>query len=127
MAALRHSFISILFLASCAIAGESSSIKVENNLERCVTINSKNLIYFGDMPLLKMDISHISEIGNCGCKSAISSYTVFQTIAGHESLLMFGEFTFLGRKELNLPIAVQKQLIAKLADVKIVIACSNPQ
>ena len=127
MATLKHSFISILFLASCAIAGESSDIYVENTLEKCVAINSKSLMYFGDMPLLKMDISHISEIGNCGCKSAISSYTVFQTIAGHESLLMLGEFTFLWQKELDLPIAVQKQLIAKLADVKIVIACSNSQ
>ena len=127
MAVLRHSFISILFLASCAIAGESPDIYVENTLEKCVAINSKSLIYFGDMPLLKMNIRHISNIGNCGCKSAISSYTVFQTIEGHESFIMSGEFTFLGRKEVKLPIAVHKQFIVKFTDVRIAISCANPQ
>ena len=127
MAALRCGFISTLFLTSCAIAGESSDIYVENNLEKCVAINSKNLIYFGDMQFLKMNIRHISEIGNCGCKSAISSYTVFQTIEGHESLILLGEFTFLGRKKLTLPIAVHKQFIVKFTDVRIVISCANPQ
>ena len=127
MAALRHSFISILFLATCAIAGESSDIYVENNLEKCVAINSKSLIYFGDMPILKMNIRHISNIGHCGCKSAISSYTVFQTIEGHESFIISGEFTFLERKELTLPIAVHKQFIVKFTDVRIVISCANPQ
>ena len=127
MTALRHNFISLLFLTSCAIAGESPDVYVENTLEKCVAINSKNLIYFGDMPLLKMNIRHISNIGNCGCKSAISSYTVIQTIEGHESLIMLGEFTFSGRNELALPIAVHKQFIVKFTDVRIVISCANPQ
>lgn len=105
---------------------EPLAIEVQNHLDKCVTVSNSGLTYHHEIPLLELAIKPISETGACGCKSAVSHYSVYSSSDAHEHWIMSGNFTFLGRENLQLPIAAQKHIIGNTQKIKITMDCSKP-
>lgn len=126
MANIKLGWLLFLLFAIRVSAAEMVDIEINNHLQKCMILNNKGMAYFNDVPVLNFGVKSISDSAACGCKSVSSQYRVYNMIAGHESLIMAGDFSLLGRAELQLPIAAQKQMISGAQKIKIIVGCSNP-
>ncbi|HWV15514.1 MAG TPA: DUF2195 family protein [Cellvibrio sp.] len=125
MVPLKLSLASFLLLSPWLAAGELPRLEIKNELQQCIAINDRAVIDIREIPILKMKIKILSETGSCGCKSALAKYNVYQMMAGYEAWVMSGEFTPVGREELQLPIAAQIQVIEYAKKIKITISCAS--
>lgn len=126
MAAPKYSLAAVVLLSACAVADPAPDVDIENKLAACVAISSHTLLQQGEMPVLEMQLQQHAPTAECGCKSAISRYRSDQVIDGQPSPLLAGDFTFMGRQTLRLPLAVQQQLIAEGGRVRLQIGCASP-
>ncbi len=79
MYASNLKIIAIAFLISpCIACASDSNFPIENDLKDCVTISSTSRVERNNLTLIDADLSLKSTIGECGCKSALASYTVVE-------------------------------------------------
>lgn len=85
MASLKSIFAALLLLSACLSAAEPSGIEIKNDLQQCATLTDRGLTYTGEIPVLKMTVKVLAETSVCGCKSALSKYSVYQMREGYEA------------------------------------------
>ncbi len=125
MAALRFSFLAILFLCSCAHSQAPKNIVIESQVGGCFSFNTLDFEKNKEPLLLTASINSKTETGECPCKSALMKYTAYQKKDGNIFNLLSGQFSVLGKEKIVLPIAVQKQLVFKDAPIYVSLSCSS--
>jgi hypothetical protein len=133
MAARKFSFILLLFVVSCTTASGQEPVKLNNTLSHCVEISGMKITAEGKIPVLSFDLKVNKSIGECGCKSAVGSYTVYAIRKGHELgapeeyklLLIHGDVSLRSSEHKYLPLAAEQWLINK-EKLEVEICCSNP-
>lgn len=65
----------VLALPACAAQGPVTFV---NDLKSCVTLERGELVEHGNLLLYDVQLEVPENIGNCGCKSAVASYRVFE-------------------------------------------------
>ncbi len=126
MVVLRYSIFSLalMLLSSCAKSQPEQLFIIKSAVTGCFTISDKKLLH--DEPvLLDVTIGEGDKSQSCQCKSALYQYSAYQERAGSVVNLISGNFTSLNKKEVLLPISVQKQLI--FADLPMAVSFSCAQ
>lgn len=125
MAALRFSFLAILFLSSCAHSQAPKNVVIESQVEGCFSLNVLDFDKTKEPLLLTASISSKTETGECPCKSALMKYSAFQKKDGNIFNLLSGQFSVLGKEKIVLPIAVQKQLVFPDVPIHLSLSCAG--
>ena len=125
MAARKYSFLVVFMATSCAVASSQYSVEVENHLSQCIEIESTETYNQNNKPYAKIKYREISSIANCGCKSALSSYSVHAVDKEYQSFLMGGKFSFYKTESLTLPLAVDHRIIGN-RPIRISLSCASP-
>lgn len=95
MVVLKYSLLfSALFSVHVFALGEEN-ISFDNKLSACAQIKNWKVIPDSDIPLLSFEVELNKSIGECGCKSALSSFTVSADKGDYSSFLMAGKINFL--------------------------------
>lgn len=128
MVAPRNSLLAIsILICSCASFAESTAYKVsvDNQLKECLTINKVESYASNGMPMLKFDYKTVSSTADCGCKSALSSYSAHAIYENYESYLIGGKMRFEEKGEILLPAATSASIIGS-SEIKVYFSCANP-
>jgi len=125
MAIFRHSLFTIIFLSSCAHSTQLSDVDIDNQIEGCFTLKNWQLDTSKEPVILRASFGPENKKFECPCKSALVKYSVTQKIEISTSYLLTGNFTSLGKDYVNLPIAVQKQLIFSDIPLHISLTCAH--
>jgi len=112
-------------LSVCAEAVTHTKVTINNNLSKCIQIDNTEVVYSGDIPLLKISHEKIKTTYECGCKSSISEYTSQLMMDGYNSQLLTGKF-FWGLADSQIPIAGHKNMIGDYG-VLVSFNCSAPR
>jgi hypothetical protein len=126
MAVLKFSILAIFLLASCASAENLNKVTFNNQLNNCISISNKTITNENLIPIVCFDLNIIKPIGECGCKSALGSYTVFLNNDDYKSFILGGKVILLKSGKKYLPITSEKSLINN-KDILINISCSTPE
>ena len=125
MAAPKFSILALFLLCSCAHSQPQQSMKVESLVDGCFTFSNITLDITKEPVLATASIKPATENADCPCKSAVMKYSAFHKKDGNTFNLLSGQFSVLGKENVVLPIAVQKQLIFQDAAIHLSLSCSN--
>ncbi len=125
MAALRYSFLYVLFMSSCVTPAETKEIIIDNDIEGCFTLKFLKLDFMHEPVVLHASVFPEKSNLECPCKSALVKYSSIQKKGTDYYTLLEGNFTALGKNIVILPIAVQKQLILPNIPINILLSCSD--
>lgn len=113
MAAQKFNFMFLLFVSSCATASNTEPVKLNNQLSACIATTNMKISMEGRIPVLSFDLQMIKHLGECGCKSALGSYTVYSQMEEYTSYIIGGKAGFAKSAHKYLPLAAEQNLIDK--------------
>jgi hypothetical protein len=125
MAELKYSVLLLFVISACSQAAPDTKITIDNELSNCIKIEQTEVIYKGELPMLKASYQQLQSTSECGCKSKISAYSSQLEMDGYNSQLMTAKFIFAEDKLLNIPIATSKQMIGNFS-VLVKFSCAIP-
>lgn len=125
MAVSKFSFLIFFLLCSYAHSQQKQAVKIDSLVDGCFTLRNLLVDTTKDPVLATASIKYKTETTGCPCKSAVVKYSVAQEKDGDISNLLSGQFSILGKENIVLPIAVQKQLIFPGAPLELSLSCSN--
>lgn len=127
MAVLKYNILSLIlfFTSNCAYADKKAEIIIENSLESCISVKQLKPIFEKNIPFVKVHYEMKKSVSDCGCKSALLSYSTKVILDGYESSLLSGKFILPKNGTFELPIATSKKLISN-NKIKIRLSCSFP-
>lgn len=116
-----------LAVALCGPAAQASGlIEVDNALAQCVELRPGVRTTTAQQVMLEVDLDVKKSIGECGCKSAISTYTSeVQMQAGHRSFLQHGVLAIQHSGVRTLTLASDEQLLGDRGIV-LSLGCGGP-
>ncbi len=115
--------LSLVILASTAEA--QTQVTVNNLLKECVIIENQKIRTEKNLLLLDVELQWIKSTGDCGCKSAINSYTVREEPVENNIAVQhsWGKFVVLEKtKMITLPITA----LHNNSNYFLEIACAPP-
>lgn len=118
-------FIIVSFFSDRVLANNQASISISNSLSACVIIDSQQMLKDSKIPVLGLNVALKSSLADCGCKSALSSFTVSAKRDGYSSFLMGGKINFLKSGKKYLPLSTDSILIGS-AQLEIQFGCAQP-
>jgi hypothetical protein len=125
MAARIISGILALTLTACANAEQVESVQIKNTLSSCIEVIKTTASACGEIPLLMLDYKLTASTAECGCKSDVSAYAVYEKSGGYESFLMAGKVIFGNQGSLKLPLSNDSNNIAH-KPLLLVLTCAQP-
>ncbi|MEI8571417.1 DUF2195 family protein [Methylomonas sp. LW13] len=125
MVARKISVLGVFFIVSCAIANEPESIQLNNQLSACIAVNDIQTSIENGIPVLSFDAKIIKSIAECGCKSALGSYSVMAKMAEYQSYIIVGKVAFTKSEHKYWPLSAEQGLIDK-RKLEIVLSCAQP-
>ncbi len=127
MVALKYNILILIliFTSSCAFADKKIEIIMENSLNDCISVKQLEPVFEKEIPFVKVNYETIKAVSNCGCKSALLSYSTNVILDGYESSLLSGKLILPKNKTFELPIATSKKLIGN-NKIKMRLSCSLP-
>ncbi len=121
----------------CCLAGASPSfssdfpgskkgfkLEVENSLDDCVLVSIDNVHMYRNILLAKMTLDLKKEIGYCGCRSAIASYTVYQQIGGRRHNYTYAPFGLKESESYEIPVLIDPSLVPE-SELFVRVQCSS--
>lgn len=105
----KFSIIFALWLCTSAAADEQN-IQIKNSVDGCMKITGHSLAQENEPVILSLKLDAPANNANCPCKSSLIQYSASQIIDGQTSPLLEGNFSILGIKQIELPIAAQQRL-----------------
>ena len=111
-------------ISGCCFANDSLNISIDNHLSKCINIKSTNLQSLNNTPSLNITYTEVKSIAECGCKSALASYTSHAVYDDYDSFLIGGKLSFTGKSETTIPVATAKNLIGNTG-LKISFSCAE--
>ena len=125
MAERKFNLISLLLLTSCATAHETPQVTINNHLKTCVDISALEVRAQGDIPTASFDLKKNKSIAECGCKSALGTFTVFVVKEDYKSHLLSGKVALMKSGKKVLPLSAEKNLL-KSGKLEIDFSCALP-
>lgn len=125
MAAQKYKFIFVFLVSSCAVANDSDSININNQLSSCITVTNTAVSENSEIPVLSFDLKVDKPISECGCKSALGAYTVYTIYGDYKSYILGGKIGFIASSHKLLPLSAEKRLINK-KKLAIELSCAQP-
>jgi hypothetical protein len=125
MAARKYKFIFVFLVSSCAVANDSDSINISNQLSSCITATNTAVTEDSEIPIFSFDLKMDKPISECGCKSALAAYTIYTISGDHKSYILGGKVGFIASSRKFLPLSAEKKLIHKKKLV-IELSCAQP-
>lgn len=125
MVARKYSVLGVFFIVSCATANERESIQLNNQLSACIAVNDVQTSIENGIPVLSFDVQIKQSIAECGCKSALGSYSVMAKMAEYQSYIIGGKVAFTKSEHKYLPLSAEQGLINK-RNLEIVLSCAQP-
>lgn len=125
MAGRKFSFILLLALTSCATANESPQVNINNQLKACADISALEVSAQGKIPTLSFDLKLNKPISECGCKSALGTFTVFSLKEDYKSYLLSGKVALMKSERKSLPLSAEQNLIQS-GKVTVDFSCALP-
>lgn len=126
MAALKNNMkkLSVLMLAgllslSC---NAEERVTIDNLLSACLIMQKGEVQEMENLLLYKTSWDLKDNIGNCGCKSAALSYSVY--LVKNEKLMSHGMLSSLNKKQVTFVLSSDNG-IYKDAQYKLAISCAN--
>lgn len=124
MAELRYSVLLIFMISACSQATSNTKISIKNQLSSCIKIDSTEVVYKGDIPMLEISHQQLRSTSQCGCKSAISQYSTELEMDGYNSSLLTAKLTFKAENFI-IPLATSKEIIGNYS-VLVNFSCALP-
>ncbi len=119
---VNFKYLFVLFLSCISFYSISDEVSIENNLNECVRIESSNTTMHNNLWLLDLDLRVIKSTGYCGCKSAITGYSVMLDNEVQRS----DRFALKKSREVSLILSSDIQLGFKdVSGVRIILACGS--
>lgn len=105
----------------CHAENDINKVRIDNQLTHCLQINKQTLISTNNLLLLHSTWEMKSNIGECGCKSAVVSYHVYEN---NNKLISLGKFTGLDKDIFYFVISSDVRH-ARTSDYLLTISCAN--
>jgi hypothetical protein len=115
-----------VFALGCASTRLAINYRLENNLEACVKIDRQTSSWSGALPVLELRYHMAKSTAECGCKSALSTYSSFAQSSAGERYMSGGTMTLAGSDEVTLPLSVDRDLLGE-APVRVSLGCERPE
>lgn len=123
MVALKFRLCFVALCSACAIAATKPEVTLQNHVEGCFSVKGIELDNSGESinAILEVDSNVNSD---CPCKSALMRYNSYQNIdESVKETLVSGSFSVLGKSNIELPLAIQENLIHQNIPVYLSITC----
>lgn len=117
-----------LFAFASLLASEfafSSGISINNELNSCVSINIIKRTEINNIAIASAQASLKKPIGDCGCFSALATYTSAVSRNGAEQILQEGLISFIKTAEKDIVLTSEPSLL-KNQKIILTISCANP-
>jgi len=118
-------FVMLATLGGTASAANIDQITFENELSACVTIKGGKTSTESNVVLANTTIHLRKPIGECGCLSALATYTSSVNRAGVRQILQEGLVGLKSGGEKSLVLATEPALVTNKA-VQVRLACAGP-
>jgi len=125
MVARRPKVGILIFALGCASTRPAINYRLENNLDACVRIDRQTSRWSGTLPVLELHYHMAKSTAECGCKSALSTYSSFAESSAGERYMSGGTMTLAGSDEVTLPLSVDRDLLGE-APVRVSLGCERP-
>ena len=125
MAERKFNLILLLLLTSCATAHESPQVTINNHLNACAEIGALEVSAQGNIPTVSFDLKINTPIAECGCKSALGTFTVFAVKEDYKSHLLSGKVALMKSGTKVLPLSAEKNLLNS-GKLEIDFSCALP-
>ncbi len=109
-----------------AYAFEAFTLKLDNHLAACITINKPTMYSLDGILFAKIAYVQKDSVGACGCKSALSNYTSYGGKKERHAFLMSGNLVFGEAGTMNLPLTMNPLLVVEKG-IRLAISCANPE
>lgn len=124
MAARKYSLLAFLLVSLTAVAG-GEKIDIKNQLSQCSEIHNPKLAIDGKIPVLSFELILKESIADCGCKSALGTFSVYALRDSYESHLISGKVALGKEGKMYIPVAADNNLVAS-ARLKVSFSCAQP-
>lgn len=112
MVARKPEFALLLFLTSCACADSGDVPAIENHLSACIVLSGvEQRTETSGLKALWLHADIVQSLAECGCKSALGTYTVFAKMDGYRSYIIGGKLVLVRSGARLLPLSADPDLI----------------
>ncbi|TSP11676.1 DUF2195 family protein [Cupriavidus campinensis] len=118
-------FIVLATFVGIASAADVEKITFQNDLSACVAIKETKTATASNVVLANTTIQLRKPIGECGCLSALATYTSSVNRAGVRQILQEGLVGLKSGGEKSLVLATEPALVTNKA-VQVRLACAGP-
>ncbi|MBI3187644.1 MAG: DUF2195 family protein [Gammaproteobacteria bacterium] len=126
MAAQKNNMkkLSVLILAAVLSlsCNAEERVTIDNSLSACLIIQKGEIQAMDNLLLYKTSWELKDNIGNCGCKSAALSYSVY--LVKNEKLMSLGMLSSLNKKQVTFVLSSDNGLY-KDAEYKLTLSCAG--
>lgn len=116
----------VLVIPLCVTANPVYRVEIDNDLSRCIIVESAKVRIDQDRPTIEVTFKEISSTADCGCKSRLNAYSVYAIDKSHQSFLMGGKFAFNQSGSIRLPMAIDQEIVGN-RPVRLTISCAQPE
>ena len=117
------------FICTLLFVGATTAAKdivvVDNQLSACAKIFDSKIVKDTAVPLLSFSVSLKDSIADCGCKSALSMFSVSSQRDSYKSFLLSGKVALEKSGDKFIPLAADYALIDKV-DLEVSFSCAQP-
>lgn len=124
---MRNFFVCTALIASASLAYESQADPVifQNELSGCLTIKMTKMSTDSNIVFANVAIILQKSISECGCKSALATYTSSVSRDGAQQTLQQGLLGLKSGGDKTLVLATEPALVAS-KQIKVGLACAAP-
>ena len=98
---------------------------IENSLKECAEIQEAAPKWQDSLAVLEIRYRLVKSTAECGCKSALSTFTAYTELPDGRRPLVSGDVKLAGKNSLALPLALDPSLLGDRA-VTVTLGCSLP-
>jgi hypothetical protein len=122
---MKQYAILIILLAGAVFAAHADQITFQNDLSACVSITATKTSTESNVVWANTRVHHRNSIGECGCLSALATYTSSVNRGGVRQVLQEGLIGLGSGGERKLVLATDPALVAN-KEVRVRLACTGP-
>jgi hypothetical protein len=120
----RCAMLAVVLVVSAA-AAHADQVVFQNELSACVTIKKIGVTAQSNVVLANTHLQLRKPIGECGCLSALASYTSYVNRGGVQQVLQAGLVGLASSGEKTFVLASDPALVANM-EIQVRLACGGP-
>lgn len=125
MVGLKCSLPFLMCVSAAAIALDTNQLELSNGLAGCSELKGFYILDNSPVPVIAVDVVLKKSIAECGCKSALGTFSVYADRGDYSSYLLGGKINLAVPGEKYLPLATDVKLL-KSAKIEVTFACAQP-